>query len=87
MIKCHFACRSEGQSVNQVNQEVSHSPTFTDYMKLALTLVNPINYLKEPLNEVGSKLGDLVDLLGDGSDSFISSMASLGKSVGGAFTV
>lgn len=68
-------------------QAVAHSPTFTDYLKLAANLVNPYTYLKEPLNEVGSRLGDLVDILGSGSKSFIDSMAGLANTVGDGFSV
>ena len=68
-------------------QAVSHSPTFTDYLQFAASIVNPYKYLKEPLNEVGSRLGDLVDILGGGSKSFINSMAGLAGTVGGGFTV
>ncbi|XP_053408604.1 uncharacterized protein LOC128559858 [Mercenaria mercenaria] len=69
----------------QQRQTVSHSPTFKDYLNLAVQLVNPVQYLKEPLNEIGDKFGDLIDLLGSRSDSFIDSMSALGKHVGGAF--
>ncbi|XP_060557742.1 uncharacterized protein LOC132718132 isoform X2 [Ruditapes philippinarum] len=69
----------------QQRQSVSHSPTFTDYLNVALNLANPVQYLKEPLNEIGDRFSDLIDLLGSGSDSFIDSMSALGNSAGGAF--
>ncbi|XP_052803121.1 uncharacterized protein LOC128233477 [Mya arenaria] len=68
------------------HQAIQQSATFKDYLNLAVQLVNPVNYLKGPLNEVGDKFGDLVDLLGTGSSSFIDSMVGLGNSAGEAFT-
>ena len=66
---------------------MAHSPTFTDYLQFAASLVNPYTYLKEPLNEVGSRLGDLVDILGSGTKPFIDSMTGLANTVGDGFTV
>ncbi|KAL4228747.1 hypothetical protein ACF0H5_011790 [Mactra antiquata] len=66
---------------------VNSSPAFTDYLLLATQLLNPLEFLKGPLNEIGDKFGDIVDLLGSGGASFIDSMSSLGNDIGGAFTI
>ena len=54
-------------------------PSFTDY----LNLVNPYTYLKGPLTDMTSKLGTVVDLLGDQSMGFLNSVGDLAKSAGG----
>ena len=70
-------------------QQVAHSPTFLDYLNLAGAIIKtPVALLKAPLNEIGDKIGDIVDLLGYfGSKSFINSMSDLANTVGGGFQV
>ena len=88
---CHEAihfCFYRRHPDGPTQQEVAHSPTFLDYLNFAALIIkNPYALLKVPLNEIGGKLGDLVDILGSSSKSFIDSMSDLANTVGGGFQV
>ena len=45
--------------------------------------MNPYTYLEGPIKDMTSKLGDVVDLLGDKSLGFLNSVGDLAKSAGG----
>lgn len=69
----------KGDVENEDSYHYRADPSFTDY----LNLVNPYTYLKGPLQDMTSKLGDVVNLLGDKSLGFLNSVGDLAESAGG----
>ncbi|XP_052806373.1 uncharacterized protein LOC128235606 [Mya arenaria] len=73
-------CKSAAQSACQAD------PSFMDYLNAGANLVNPYTYLEGPFNDMASKVGDAVDLLGDKANGFLNSVKDLGGSaVGGVY--
>jgi len=55
-------------------------PTALDYLKAAIDMVDPFNYLKGSLDGIAGGLGEVVGLLGDQAAGFLNSIKSLGGS-------